>query len=104
EVYIACDSISAWIGTCYNYEDLIKTVAGPEVLRESIIESLSCDELEVIEAALDFSDNKYMIGNKWFTMLDEEINYSLSESISDELEIDCLVIEEEDDDDFELEA
>lgn len=68
EVYIACDGISAWIGSVDNYEDLLK-LAGPENLEEVLSETLSEDEYNVIEAALFCSNYKYMIGNDWFTMI-----------------------------------
>lgn len=67
EVYISCDSISAWIGSVDNYEDLLY-LAGPEHLEETISETLSEDEYYVIYAALNCADYKYMIGDKWFTM------------------------------------
>lgn len=68
EVYIACDSISAWIGTVSDYDDLIN-LAGPEHLEELLSETLSEDEYDVIYAALFCSNYKYKIGDDWFTMV-----------------------------------
>lgn len=67
QVYISCDSMNAWIGSVDNYEDLLE-LAGPENLEETLTETLSYDEYEIITAALFCSNYKYLIENEWFTV------------------------------------
>lgn len=64
-VYLSCDGVRSWVGTAYNKEELMDIV-GPENIIESIEESLSEDEAEIIMAALICCDYEYYIGDEIF--------------------------------------
>lgn len=66
QVYIACDGIECWIGTANTFNE-VKELVNPEELLELLSETLSQDEIEIIEAALFSSGYKYKFGNEYYT-------------------------------------
>ncbi len=71
DVYACSDEIKTWIGNCTDIESLEK-IAGPENLIDSINQSASEAELNILSSVLFLRDNKYDFFGTIRTAIDED--------------------------------
>lgn len=72
DVYACSNEIKTWIGNCTDIESL-KKIAGPEYLIESINQSASEAELNILLTVLSLRDNQYDFFGQIKTAIEYEV-------------------------------
>ena len=72
DVYVCCDELRCWVGSCRATKEAVDEIVGPKNILESIRESASEYEYDLLESVLWSRDNSYWYNNKLHVAIEED--------------------------------